>query len=476
MGGALVAVSPDIQRGTLGVTGMNYSTLLNRSVDWEGEFNPPDSQEDIEELIEDLQDDPADAITGTVGAYSVPFYALYRDPIERQLIFALMQMLWDRGESNGYAQHMTDDPLSNTPPHDVMLQIAWSDHQVANVAAEVQARTLGAPIMVPGLPAGEHWEMDPYFADTATYPYDGSALVYWDSGNATPPNENIPPEHNGDPHGHPRNETAAGWQEAHFLLTGQMADVCDGKDYLTSRHPAVRADASLRCVPPPYPPGTSVDPELTGTATPDPTGTASVSPTEDPGPRATTVRFTENSASSGQFSDAVTLEVKVTDATSGEPIADRGVTFELAGADSSRTFTATTDSAGVARVTETLTERPGEYQLTARSAADEDRLAGADADVFVVDKEDTSLTLDVTGNGAKRVAVAVLTDADSGTGVAGRAIQFHADGEQIGAATTDGSGRAEQPVPPRYRGGRREFSAHFTGDDYYRSSTARDRT
>ena len=35
MGGALVAVSPDIERGALGVPGMNYSTLLQRSVDFE---------------------------------------------------------------------------------------------------------------------------------------------------------------------------------------------------------------------------------------------------------------------------------------------------------------------------------------------------------------------------------------------------------------------------------------------------------
>jgi hypothetical protein len=222
MGGSLVAVSPDIHRAILGVPGMNYSTLLNRSVDWEGE-------------------------------YAVPFYEVYRDPLERQLVFALMQMLWDRGEANGYAAHMTGDPLENTPKHEVMLQVAWSDHQVANVSAEVEGRTIGAPIMVPGLPQGRHWEMNPYFSETAAYPYEGSALVYWDSGNAAPPNGNIPPDQNGDPHSHPRNEPAAGWQEAEFLLTGWMVDVCGGGDYLTLRHPANNGAAS--CHPPARSPG-----------------------------------------------------------------------------------------------------------------------------------------------------------------------------------------------------------------------------
>ena len=221
MGGSLVAVSPDISRGILGVPGMNYSLLLNRSVDWE-------------------------------GAYGEAYYATYQDPLERQLGMQLLQMLWDRGEANGYAAHMTDDPLPGTPRHDVMLQVAWSDHQVTNVAAEVEARTIGAPVMVPGLPEGRHWEREPYFSDTARYPYRGSGLVYWDSGNAPPPNGNVPADEGGDPHSHPRNEPAAGWQEARFLLTGELVDVCGGRPYLTQRHPANSGTPS--CVEPPYAP------------------------------------------------------------------------------------------------------------------------------------------------------------------------------------------------------------------------------
>jgi hypothetical protein len=220
MGGSLVAVSPDIERAILGVPAMNYSTLLQRSVDWE-----------------DL--------------YAIPFYANYQDPLDRQLSFALMQMLWDRGEANGYAAHMTSDPYENTPSHDVMLQVAYSDHQVTVHAAEVEARTIGAPVMV-GLPAGRHWEKN-RFEPEAAYPHQGSALIYWDSANATPPNGNIPADHAGDPHSHPRNEPAAAWQEAHFLLTGWMVDVCQGGPYLTLRHPANGGTPS--CKEPGYRPG-----------------------------------------------------------------------------------------------------------------------------------------------------------------------------------------------------------------------------
>jgi hypothetical protein len=214
MGGAIMALSPDAKRGVLGVLGMNYSTLLNRSVDWEGELK----------------------FEADLPPYSIPFYNSYRDPIERQIVFGLMQMLWDRGEANGFAHHMTDDPYPNTPPHEVMLQASFSDHQVSNHAAEVEARTVGAPLMTPDLEPGRHWALTP-FLETATYPYNGSALIYWDSGNATPPNGNLPPSNGSDPHSAPRDERASSWQEAHFLLTGQMYDVCDGGYYLTRRHP-----------------------------------------------------------------------------------------------------------------------------------------------------------------------------------------------------------------------------------------------
>ena len=237
LGAALMSVSVDAKRGILGVPGNNYSTLLNRSIDWE-----------------DL--------------YAIPFYTTYQNKAEQQLLFAMIQMLWDRSEGNGYAQHTTTDPLANTIPHEVMWQVAWSDHQVSNHAAEVSARTTGSPVMSPNIerpPNNHHWERgwftDPanLFSPTATYPYQGSALVYWDSGNTTPPNGNVPPTHNGDPHSHPRKEPAASWQEAHFLLTGEMVDVCQGQPYLTKYHPS-NTEGDVRtpsCMVPPRAPGTT---------------------------------------------------------------------------------------------------------------------------------------------------------------------------------------------------------------------------
>jgi hypothetical protein len=230
MGGALTALAVDHTRAVLGVPGMNYSTLLNRSVDWEGPLINPEFPEE------------------PLHSYSSVLYTMFPNKQERQLVMALLQMLWDRAEGNGYAQHMTTDPLPNTPPHQVLFHAALGDFQVANAAAEVEARTVGARVMDTALMPGRHWSVDGFFGlepfprtDTGKIiPWNGSALVYWDSGNLLPPNANVPPlRDGGDPHEDPRRDPRGGDQKATFWLTGHIVDVMGGGPYLLC-HPGVR--------------------------------------------------------------------------------------------------------------------------------------------------------------------------------------------------------------------------------------------
>jgi hypothetical protein len=218
MGGALTALGVDFTRSVLGVLGMNYSTLLNRSTDWEGALFDPSNPD--------------------LPAYSSFLYTMFPDKKEQQLVIALLQMLWDRGEANGYAAHMTSDPLPNTPAHQVLLHAALGDFQVTNHSAEVEARTIGARVMQTALMPGRHWSISPFFGLTPI-PVDGwhgSGLVYWDSGNLLPPNGNVPPlEDGGDPHEDPRRDPRAGDQKMHFWLTGDIIDVMSGGPYLLCR-------------------------------------------------------------------------------------------------------------------------------------------------------------------------------------------------------------------------------------------------
>ncbi|MBA2349636.1 MAG: hypothetical protein H0V81_15220, partial [Solirubrobacterales bacterium] len=236
-GGTLTAIAPDFERATLGVPGMNYSTLLPRSVDFDTYAN------------------------GSFGGFDAPvggLYDNYPDELERPLILALLQGAWDRGDPNGYAQHMTGDPLPNTPTHEVLMHVGLGDHQVADVSAEVQARTIGARVHRPGLePLRRRFTFDPAFGHpdpsgspqpfslldslgAPGYSASGSGIVFWDigppreggQGTPAPPAANLPPRVGRDPHEAPRNAVAARAQKSAFLRDGgRIVDVCAGPCY-----------------------------------------------------------------------------------------------------------------------------------------------------------------------------------------------------------------------------------------------------
>jgi hypothetical protein len=242
MGGALVATSPDVTRGVLGVPAMNYSTLLQRSVDFESDPAHPCPPKDPNQIAESVQnaeyDDPESFLEIIGFSYACPLYISYPSVIERQLLFGLMQQLWDRGEANGYAHHMTSDPLANTPAHEVLLHVALGDHQVTQVAAEVEARTIGARIRNQAVDADRTFDVTPQYGigKITAWPYAGSALEIWDSGpirdggargNDVPPHGNVPNRPGKDPHGDPRSTDNAQRQKSKFFQpSGVVTDEC----------------------------------------------------------------------------------------------------------------------------------------------------------------------------------------------------------------------------------------------------------
>jgi len=251
IGGALMAVSPDIKSGVLGVPGMNYSTLLQRSVDFD--------------------------------TYAQVFYNAYPASLDQQFVLSLIQMLWDRAETNGYAEVLAPGKnLPGTPAKRVLLHPGFSDHQVTHTTAEVMARTMEASVHCPAVirgpraqrgpavaaaehpdvaaeagylstqgamlrtphPLSRHHDDEPYFAIPCALPAQpGNVLVVWDRGPRTgardngavpPPTDNTPPRPNlgygGDPHSDPRNEDAARRQKNAWLqVNGQYLNVCGNK-------------------------------------------------------------------------------------------------------------------------------------------------------------------------------------------------------------------------------------------------------
>ena len=210
MGGALTAVAPDFDRAALGVPGMNYSTLLQRSVDFD--------------------------------TYAAIIYPSYPTVIDRQLWLSQIQLLWDRGEANGYAQHMTTDPLPDTPRHTVLMHVAFGDHQVSDTTAEVEARTIGARAYGPAVDPGRSpWPRFQLIPSIGSFPFSGSAIVLWDTGPVrtvgtetegtdAPPSTNTPNRTGDDPHENPRSTPSARTQKSEFLrVNGRVVDVCGGR-------------------------------------------------------------------------------------------------------------------------------------------------------------------------------------------------------------------------------------------------------
>jgi hypothetical protein len=207
MGGAVSALTDEWHRAILGVPGMDYGgLLLNRSVDWD--------------------------------EFAALFTVAYTDPVDQQVVLQLAQLLWDRGENEGYAQHLTEHPYADTHAKQIFIIENYGDHQVANVSAEMLARTIHArnhqPAFNPSffgaaprlnVPNTPQWALNPL---DQTKPAK-AGLVLWDYGTPTPPTDNLAPdgsEFGSDPHGFGRGNTSLLDQITTFLTTGVIPNEC----------------------------------------------------------------------------------------------------------------------------------------------------------------------------------------------------------------------------------------------------------
>jgi len=207
MGGAASALSTEWSRAILGVPGMDYGgVLLNRSVDW-NEF---------------------------AAIYTVS----YTDPVDQQVVLQFAQLLWDRGENEGYAEHLTAHPYPGIAAKQIFIIENYGDHQVSNVAAEMLARTIGArnhqPAFDPSffgaaprldVPVTPQWGLAPL---DQTKPAK-AGLVLWDYGTPTPPTTNLAPNgvaYGQDPHGFGRGNALLLDEITTFLATGVIPNEC----------------------------------------------------------------------------------------------------------------------------------------------------------------------------------------------------------------------------------------------------------
>ena len=192
-GASFVAVSPDLQRGHLGVPGNNYGFMLGRSRNF------------------------APFFLGLAG--------FYQERWKQVVLLQVIQLLWDGGDPTSYMKHISKEPFPGQGANAFLLAPAKGDVQVAVTSNEWLARSgLGIPVMTPY----DTTRTVPSGAETAAYPRNGSGIVLYDFGNPWPDESvnNPPTSEAPDPHGGPRNNDAHNRQLVHFLDTGEIIDVC----------------------------------------------------------------------------------------------------------------------------------------------------------------------------------------------------------------------------------------------------------
>jgi hypothetical protein len=201
MGLMFAALSPDVTNVHVDVPGINFAFLLPRSIAF-------------------LPFEAAIVLTGV------------RNKIDQALLLVLTHELWVRGESAGYATHITENPLPGTNVKNVMMTGALHDQLVSNTATEIAARTLNLPTLIgsilPNLP--EIPDLPGPLASGLVF-YDSDAF---DPNNPAevpfiPPLANIQPVQNRcDPHGRQAFTPAAIEQLFEFLRPGgQMVNFCN---------------------------------------------------------------------------------------------------------------------------------------------------------------------------------------------------------------------------------------------------------
>jgi len=186
MGTTVCGIDPVIKRCVVQVNAINYSMMLERSLDW--------------------------------PTYRTTLIGAYDDPLVVALMLNLMQQEWDRTDPVVVADVIRGDGFPGTPAKQILMQMAIADDEVPNVAAEYAMRTMGLPVVTPS-------PYVPFGVDSTAGPAQSGVVIYDFGLGDTIPLTNTPPPPN-DVHSQIRNKTATTDMMKHFYETGEITNTC----------------------------------------------------------------------------------------------------------------------------------------------------------------------------------------------------------------------------------------------------------
>lgn len=190
MGGTVVAMASNLNRGIAVVGAGNYSLMVWRSTAF--------SQ--LNTLWQTAQPDIQD----------------------REFLFAIFQSTFDRVDPIIHRE-LIDEPLNGGPPKRLMLVESMGDCQVPNIATEMMARSMGMSMLGPAVEPV--WGLDDVLGEVT----EGSVLLQVDTlKGPRPPDANLPPEKDNGAHGAAIDHPAVVAIVERFLFKGIFENLCDG--------------------------------------------------------------------------------------------------------------------------------------------------------------------------------------------------------------------------------------------------------
>ena len=188
LGSTFFAFDPFLTRAVMHVGGAQWSLLFERSVHW--------------------------------SYFSLILGGAYNTLFEVVLVQQFMQMVFDPTDPVNVSPGALTTPLPGTPPKQWLLQESDSDPAVSNLATEVQARTMGLPVIGPALRV-------PYALEEKAGPLPSALAIFTEQPTPRRDPTNVLSESQGNvAHDRLRQRAAVVEQMRHFFETGEVIAAC----------------------------------------------------------------------------------------------------------------------------------------------------------------------------------------------------------------------------------------------------------
>ncbi len=195
-GPSMLSLIQEIDRGVLWVGGSSFSFIAERSTQYT----------QFEELFSSS--------------------LAYESTMDRSIIIALMQSMWDTTEPETYLPFVDGGMEGELHPYEILYVVSINDAQVTTLSADRASRTSGIPVL-------SNSTYHPYGVEVVDAPISGSGIVYFDGGFPAVPSGNIqgPMEYHSLAHNQVLFYDPAMEVANDFLLSGEITDTCSGECY-----------------------------------------------------------------------------------------------------------------------------------------------------------------------------------------------------------------------------------------------------